>query len=398
MKLTVLVLNHFAAPPGSPGGTRHVELFSRLKKWSARVIASNRNLLDGGHVEPGGMLETVWVSPYEGNGPRRVLSWASYAATSFMRAVTAPRVDLIYGSSPHLLAGLSALVSARIRRVPFVLEVRDVWPQVLVDMGALAPSSPLYRLLEGLERLLYRQAARVVILAEGVAEHLHQRGVDPRKVCFIPNGADAADLQPSAPRDALRARYGFEGVVAVYAGAHGPANGLDLLLDAATQLAASDPDVVVALVGDGAEKQHLRERVRREQLSNVRFLDPVPKSEMGDVLGAADIGVHCLADVPLFRTGVSPNKLFDYMAAGLPVVTNTPGEVTAFVETSAGGLATEPRGLADGISELARSGAKGRTLLGSQGRRHLEATRSRSAMAERLERLLDEVIAESRRD
>lgn len=394
---TVLVLNHFAQPKTSPGGTRHVELFSRLSGWNARVIASNRNLLDGSRVIPSGVLETVAVTPYWGNGGSRILNWCSYAITSFTRGIRARPLDVVYGSSPHLLAALSGWAIALIRRKPFVLEVRDVWPQVLADMGTLAPSSIMYRMLERLETFLYRHADRIVFMAEGVRDHIESRGVSSDRLVFIPNGADADDFVPSGPREALRAHYRFEGVVAVYAGAHGPANGLDLLLDAATELASSHPQLRIVLVGAGATKPQLVERVRRDDIMNITFMDPIPKAEIPNLLAAADIGVHCLADVGLFRSGVSPNKLFDYMAAGLPVVTNTPGVVEAFVNASGGGLAVTPEGLAAGISQLVDMPASDRLQLGRHGQAHLEATRSRTAMAVLVEQVLDLACSEHRR-
>lgn len=397
MKRTVLVLNHFAQPLTSPGGTRHVELFSKLDGWHARVLAADRNLLDGSRVFGNGIVETVRVTPYSGNGPARIANWVSYALTSLVRAIPARRVDLVYGSSPHLLAALTGWIVARVRRVPFVLEIRDIWPKVLVDMGSLTEASLTYRALHALERFLYRRADRVVILAEGSRAHLTLHGVDDQSIVFVPNGADAGDFRPSADHGELRQHYGFDGVVAVYAGAHGPANGLNLLLDAAAELAATAPDVQIVLVGDGAEKQRLEERVSREGLDRVRFIDPVPKTEIPDLLAAADIGLHCLADVELFRSAVSPNKLYDYMAAGLPVITNTPGEVATFVEQSTGGVAVAPLALAAGLETLAALSAEERAAMGARGRRHLEATRSRTAMARRIEALLDRLVPSTTR-
>ena len=148
------------------------------------------------------------------------------------------------------------------------------------------------------------------------------------------------------------------------------------------------------LVGDGPEKARIRQRVDDERLGNVLLLDPIPKSEIPDLLAAADIGVHCLADVDLFRTGVSPNKLYDYMAAGRPVITNTPGEVAEFVIESGGGFAVPPDGLSTGLGSLAEMSADERAELGNCGRVHLAAQRSRTAMALRIEGLLDAVVDE----
>jgi glycosyltransferase involved in cell wall biosynthesis len=392
---TVLVLNHFARPRSIAGGTRHAELFSRLSGWQARIVAGDKGLKGSDWHGRDGIVETVRTVPFTGNGLTRILNWVSYAVAASLRGMRARPLDAVYASSPHLLAGLAGWFVARVRRVPFVLEIRDVWPQVLADMGSLSSASVLYRLLERLEIFLYVHAERVVFLAEGVENHLFARGVKRERLCFIPNGADCADFRPSCPRDVLRSTYDLSGVVAVYAGSHGPANGLDLLLDAAAIATKEVEGLFVVLVGDGVEKDRLKRRVADEGLTNVSFMDPIPKNEIPDLLAAADIGVHCLADVELFRTGVSPNKLFDYMAAGLPAITNTPGVTSEFLERSGGGIAVQPGDLDLALVQLAALSPGERRRLGDNGRRYLESTRSRSLMAARLESLLDDLVPPS---
>jgi glycosyltransferase involved in cell wall biosynthesis len=388
----VLVLNHFAVPMNAPGGTRHAELATRLTRWRATIVAGNRNLLTRGRTQFDATFRPVWVWPYAANGPARILNWLSYGVTSLVAGLRLGRVDAVYASSPHLLAGLSGWALARLRRVPFVLEIRDLWPDVLVDMGTLAESSPLFRLLRALERFLYRKAARVVVLADGSVPRLCELGVERARIDLIPNGADPDDFRSPGDRDGLRARFGFDGFVVVYAGAHGPANGLDLVLDAAATLRSVEPDVSFALVGDGVEKARLQERAAREGLDNVYFLDPVPKSDIPALFHAADAGLHALADVPLFRYGVSPNKLYDYLAAGLPTVTNTPGEVGGIVREAEAGVAVGPTGIAEGVAQVRRASDEQRRTWGENGRRWMAAHRSRRALAARLEAVLDSVV------
>lgn len=395
MNRRVVVLNHFAAPRGAPGGTRHVELFGRLARWDAIVISSRVNYFTRSATRLDDELyRTVPVLPYTGNGPARILNWASYAVTAILSALRLPRPDIVYASSPHLLTGLAGWLLARTRRASFVLEVRDLWPVVLVEMGQLSAESRLYRALKGLERFLYRRADAVVVMAEGVRRVLvDDEGMPPERIHFVPNGADPADFVAPAPRNELRTRYQLDGLVFAYTGAHGPANGLDLVLDAAAEVAQDLLDVRFLLVGDGVAKQALVERARREGLSNVSFHDPVPKDEMAALLGAADVGLHVLADVPLFRYGVSPNKLFDYMAAGLPVLTNTGGEVAALVEDAEAGIAVPPEGLASGVRQLAAADSSRREQWGKSGCEFIGATRSRTALASRLEAVLDDLVA-----
>lgn len=383
---TVLVFNHFAVPRGYPGGTRHVELFSRLPGWSYMVIAGRRNMVTGlpQRAEPG--FRPVAVTPYRGNGLGRVVNWASYAVTATAAGLLQPRLDVVYASSPHLLAGLSGWIVATVRRVPFVLEIRDLWPRVLVDMGRLAETSLTYRALERVERFLYRHADRVVILAPGVRAAVEGKGGAPEKIAFIPNAADPEDFAPSADRDELRRRYGFTRRTAVYTGAHGPANGLDLLLDAAR--AVRDLDVV--LVGSGVEKPRLQ--AAAHGIRNVRFLDPVPKTEIPDILHAADIGVHVLADVELFRAGVSPNKVFDYLAAGLPIVTNSPGTVGDLVMGAGAGYVVAPDNLAHGLGQVAQASPEELAKMGAAGRRWIQENQSRTAMSRALGQLLAPLV------
>jgi hypothetical protein len=143
----VLVLNHFAAPSGSPGGTRHVELFDRLRNWEPLILAANRNLLTRDRQHDDRLLKTVWVTPRPSSSVGRIVSWVSYAGTSFGAGLRQRDIDLVYASSPHLLAGLSGWALARVKRTPLVIEVRDLWPQVLVDMGQLRAGSALHRLM-----------------------------------------------------------------------------------------------------------------------------------------------------------------------------------------------------------------------------------------------------------
>lgn len=391
----VVVFNHYAMPPGEAGGTRHVELFGRLPGWHATIIAANRGLLQHDRrVAPHPMFRHVWVYPSQHNGLRRILGWLSYLVTASIAGCRGPRPDLVYGSSPHLLAPVAAWLVARRWRVPFVLEVRDLWPKVLVDMGTMQERSPVYRVLLWLESFLYRRARLIVAMAEGAVQELESRADVRCSVTFVPNGADSADFTVGEHRETLRARFGFDRPTVVYAGAHGPANGLQFVLDAAAELRASHSNAEFVLVGDGTMKAELVQRANDAGLGNIRFLDPVPKSEVPALLAAADIGLHCLADVELFHYGVSPNKLFDYMAAGLPVITNTPGEVAGLVEQAAAGIACPPNGIAAAVVELVRVGAATRSDLGEAGRRYLETNRSRSALAHRLEAELDALVGE----
>ena len=388
----VLVFNHFAVPLGEAGGTRHTELFGALSGWEHLIVAARTNPSTRKVQEDQPGFRFVPVTPYSSNGLARVGNWTSYAAAATASSLVRRRYrpDIVYASSPHLLAGVAGAVVAQAFRTPFVLEVRDMWPKVLVDMGQLSETSRVYKVLVGLESWLYRRADRIVVLANGVSRSLTEAGVPVEKIVLIPNAADPEYFDTEISHDTARQAYGFSKLTFVYTGAHGPANGLDLLLDAA---AMSPQDIEIVLVGDGVSRPALIERAKGLGLRNVRFLDPVPKSEMPRLLRAADVGIHCLADVPLFHYGVSPNKVFDYMAAGKPVITNTPGDVATLVESADGGIAVPPSGLADGIKRMARASSQERSRWGANGRKYIGENQSRQVMARRLSDLLDELHA-----
>lgn len=388
-KQRVLVLNQFALPMSRGGGTRHVELFGKLDAWDAMVVAGDKHYFDQEPVAEEGILRTVRVTRYEGNGVGRVINWCSYSVGALLAGVRHRRTSIVYGSSPHLGAALAGLIVARLKRVPFVLEIRDLWPQILAEAGTLSETSRVYRILKWLEGFLYRQADRIVVLAEGSQRALEKQGVPNDKILFIPNGGDPEDFEVSESRDALRKRFGFDRFTLVYAGAHGPANGLGLVLDAAESLQAGAVDVEFVLVGDGVSKQALVDDASSRQIRNVRFVAPIPKADVPSLLAAADVGLHCLADVELFKTGVSPNKLYDYMAAGLPVLTNTGGDIAAMVNNAGSGVAVGSEAIAEGVAQIAELGESALVAFGKAGRSFMAAERSRTAMAQRLEALLD---------
>lgn len=389
----LLALNHFANPIDAPGGTRLVELTERLDGWDSTIVAASRNLFTRAiQVSDHASYKAVWTTPYHDNGLQRLINWISYAGAAFVLGLVLPRPDLVYASSPHLLTGVAGWAIAVVRRTPFVLEIRDLWPQILADTGRLSAESKTYRRIKRVELFLYRRADAIVVLTQGVADAVADEGVPRERIALVPNGADPEDFVVTTDRATLRRRFGFTGLTVVYAGAHGPANGLDFVLDAAAELADELPEVQFVLVGDGLTKPALVARAQREHLHNVTFLDPIPKSEIPELLAASDVGLHVLADLPLFLYGVSPNKLFDYMAAGRPVLTNTAGEVGELVKQNDAGVVVGPTALASGVRQLAAAGTTTREQWGRNGQAFMAANRSRSLMATRLQAVLDRVV------
>lgn len=388
----VVVLNQYAMPASVGGGTRHVELFGRLKGWQYRIVAGDLDhASQRRHSFQDPNFRLVRVSGYRGNDHRRVISFASYCLGAVVATLREPRPDVVYASSPHLLAPVAGWLAARLRGSKFVLEIRDLWPQSMVDTGYLRENSLLHRALRALELWLYRRADRIVLVTSAWYSYFRSLGIDEAKLEWVSNSAEPEDFDIQTDLVPLRDRCPVRGRLVVYAGAHGPANGLDLLLDAAAEL----PEHTFLLIGEGIDKQRLVDRARSEGLTNVQFLGMLPKRELAGILGGADIGVHVLNDAAVFRLGLSPNKLYDYLAAGLPVVTNCLGEPNDVVTAADAGIAT-PGDLTAGLRKLADLDDATLKEMGRRGRRYIQDNRSRTVMSARLQRVLDEAVGRVR--
>lgn len=366
-------INQFAVLPDHPGGTRHYEMARELvrKGVPAVVVASDLNLTRRTYQRRSGaadrryLRETVesvdfaWLpaGSYQANDWRRALSMVIFSTHVlwFLMRAPMPEGTVLIGSTPHLLSAAAARVAAFIRRVPFVLEVRDLWPESLAVSGK--GRGLLYRGLRVLADVMYRTSPSIIVLASGNIEHIQARGISSRRIHYIPNGVDPAAFEAAAPVSI--AQIPDDKRTFVYAGAHGPANGLETVLEAAQILQQrGDESTHVLLVGDGPTKAELLASARRRQLDNVSFADPVPKALIPGLLKACAAGIMPLADVELFSHGVSPNKLFDYLSANLPVVANVPGDVARMVQEAKAGIVVPPadaEALADAMLKVSEA-------------------------------------------
>jgi glycosyltransferase involved in cell wall biosynthesis len=286
------------------------------------------------------------------------------------------RFDLALASSTPLSVALPALLAQRLRHLPFVFEIRDPWPELPRAMGIGSPG--LWWAMDRLADAACRQARAVIALSEGMAETARAHGA--REVSVLPNGCDLALFgphvlpwrPPGLPPDA---------VLATYAGAHGPANGLHQLIEAAARV--RDRRLHLLLVGEGAEKRRLQ--AAAAGLRNLHFLDPLAKPRLAALLAGSQVGLQCLAPVPTFAEWTAPNKLMDYLAAGLPVVANCPGRAARLLEEGLCGLVTPPgdaAALAAALDTLAADPAR-RAALGHAARLQAEQRWDRRLLADR---------------
>ncbi len=398
----LLWINHFAVVPGEGGGTRHFEMSRELVRrgWDVTVAASDVHLQSRTYTRRDGAADRrvihedldgvrfryLWSAPYERNDWRRAWNWISFARELLRWTPDGGRPDVVIGSSPHLFAALAGWLRARQWGVPFVFEVRDLWPESMTAAGG--SKGVVYTGFDRIARWLYAHSDRIVCLARGTMDYLERERSVPRdRLAFVPNGVDP-EAFPPVDRDSTGP------TTFVYAGAHGPANGLDVVLDAAERLQGRD-DIRIQLVGDGPAKADLQADAARRGLTNVEFADPVPKAAMPGVLAAADAGLMVLRQTPLFAFGVSPNKLFDYMGASLPVVCNVPGEVEGMVASAGAGFQAAPgsgEALATAMERIADTPPAQRAAKGAAGRAWVAREHGRTVLAERLDEILRDLV------
>lgn len=285
----------------------------------------------------------------------RSLEFVSFAARASLEVLSARRFDIVFASSTPLTVAIPALISRVFRRRPFIFEVRDSWPDILIEMGVL--KSPwVVRLAKLLETAAYTTADSVIVLAPSTLEHVSAIRKSDSRVHLIPNGSDVKQFIPKIGADTDESKK-FSLLNAVYSGTHGLANGLHFLLTTAQILEQRGiQEVKFHFFGEGSKKKELVSRAHQKRLSNVTFNPAVPKSVLAKILPSMSVGLQILEQVDGFRDGASPNKFFDYLASGLPVILNYPGWIGSRVEAArCGWVVQSPTELADLLVHLSRN-------------------------------------------
>lgn len=325
---------------------------------------------------------------------KRSLNYLSYAASaSLLGPLLTERPDVIIGTSPQFLTAVAAYGLAKLKRVPFVFEVRDLWPRSIIEVGAMKADSPIVQAMEKMELFLYRHADRIVVVTDSFVDEIAGRGVPREKISVVKNGVDLGLFQPGSREEALRESLGLTGkFVATYIGTHGMAHGLGTLLEAAALLRGDDRFRFV-LLGEGADKALLKARAAAQGLTNVLFLDQQPHAKIPAYVRAADVTVVLLKAKDLFKT-VIPSKIFEFMGAGRPIVIGVDGEARKIVEDAGGGVFVPPESAAELAATLQTLAADPARLdrMGASGRTFVEANFSRTALARKYLGLLDDVL------
>jgi putative colanic acid biosynthesis glycosyltransferase WcaI len=395
----VLYVSQYFVRDDQPGGVRHwhhtralaeaghdVSVVTSFVQHKERTVPERYRGRRIVREREGGLdMWRVFSTPGYGRDLRsRLASYGTFAWWAFLAGMRAPRPDVVVASSPSLPAAAGAALVARARGARFLLEVRDLWPDSAVAMG-LVSNPRVIAAARRLERFCYRRADRVVALTEGIRDGLATAGVSPAKVTLITNGIDlpapgaAAERNGGAPVPVPEDAF-----VAMYVGAHGTYSALGTVLDAAERLRA-EPAIRFVLVGGGDQKSALMREADRRGLSNVSFVDPIPKREVPAWLARADACLLPYQDRELF-SGALPNKVFDYLGAGRPIVASAPeGELTRLVRDAGCGLAApaeDGAALAEAVRRLAADRA-GAERMGAAGAAYARERYDRRALAAR---------------
>ncbi|MBT3322251.1 MAG: glycosyltransferase family 4 protein [Anaerolineae bacterium] len=393
----ILLIHQAFATVNEPGGTRHHELARYLVQRGHRVtiIASSVSYITGKSLateekEKGISIIRAYVyQAHHKSFVHRVFAFLSFMASSFIEGLKVKDIDLIWGTSPPIFQGITAWALARLKRIPFLFEVRDLWPAFAISVGVLK-NSFLIRISEWLERFLYRAADRVMVNSPGYITHV--QGLGAKRVELVPNGVDAGMFAPAQRGETFRQSHNLnDKFVILYAGAHGMSNDLGVVLDAAENL-REEKNIQIVLLGDGKEKANLQAQAEKMALENISFITSVPKSGMADALAASDACLAILKPIEWYKA-TYPNKVFDYMAAGRPIVLAIDGVIREVVDAARCGIFTEPgdaRMLANAMRELANSLVRSREM-GLAGRRYVEEHFDRAELAEHLVGILEKM-------
>lgn len=406
MSKTVWIINQYASTPDSGFAGRHYYLGKKLAKlgYNVYLIASSAHHLlrekpdmrsEFEFQEEDNRFNVVWVRmPHyeQAHSKSRIIGWFLFSRRIRKLAKIVPdSPDVVVCSSPSLLPFFGAKSLARRFSARLVFEVRDIWPMTLMDIGGYSPRHPFIRFLQWVEDRAYRDSDRVVSNLKNAVEHMVERGMEKEKFSWIPNGFSLEEVSQNAPLNNSAKKKIPQGKFLIgYTGTLGVANSLYTLIDAAERL-RDFPEIAFILVGDGKEKATLQKRVLEKGLVNVHFINPIPKVEIQAMLSQFDGCYIGLSKDPLFRFGVSPNKLFDYLYSGKPIIYGIESGNYKPVEDADAGFqipSEDAKQLADAVLKLYRMEDSERAQMGANGRKVALEQYEYGQLAENLAKVL----------
>lgn len=359
--------------------------FNHYKRREERIASGDRFT-----IETYQGVRFVWLRtyPYQRNGWRRALNMSSYAWQSILASNRiAEKPDAVIGTCPQTLGALAACWVATMQRRPFFFEVRDLWPQTLVDSHGLSAKSPLFWLLSRIEELLYRRSKRILSVLPNIDIYTNRFGISNARIAYVPNGADLSRFERLEPLTLRRSGH----FTVMYLGGLARYNGVDVIVEAAKQLfRIGRTDIRFVILGDGPDKPALTKHSGALSLENVEFRAPVAKRDLWKVMGEADAFIYHVRDLPVLRYGISSNKLCDYLASGRPVIFAANAGNNPVAEAQAGiSIPPEnPQEMAAAILRLQATPFEDRVRMGQNGVEYARRNLDVRVLAQRLESAL----------
>jgi glycosyltransferase involved in cell wall biosynthesis len=407
----ILVVHQYYLLEGMAGGSRFNEL-ARLWSDAGHEVTVICGTLDYTTGKVPARYRGKWITKetdgdvsvwrchvpetYAKSYAGRMWAFGGFTASALTAAVRVKKPDIVIATSPPLIAAIPGWAASWVHgRVPWIFEIRDLWPESAITTGVLSRDGALTKLLFGIERLACKDASMVNVLTPAFREDLIARGLAPaEKILFVPNGADVSRFKPGPRDNAARRSLGWDDkFVAMYAGAHGRANAVGQLVDAAEAL-RDRPDILIASVGDGPERAQHEAEAKRRGLTNIVFAGARPKDDMPDIVNACDVGMAVLQRNPTFHT-VYPNKVFDYMACERATLLAIDGVARKLVcDEARAGVFAEPedgRAIAASLRQMADDPA-GRAEMGTRGRKWVLENATREGLAQRYLEAMEKVV------
>ncbi|MCT6923378.1 glycosyltransferase family 4 protein [Metasolibacillus sp.] len=352
--MKIWILNHYAISPNFAGGTRHFDFAKELvnKGHEVTIFASSFNHFSRTETinyetnsyfkvvnEQG--VNFVWIkTPAYFNSIKRIINMLAFSFklnSCLKHRLITEKPDLIIGSSVHPLTPLVGLRVAKMNSIPFYFEERDLWPQTFVDFGKMTKKNILFRILLAIEKKLYRESDKIIFLFENAYRYAEQFDVKKDKIIYLPNGFDSRRVDNEGYNEKLNellSQY-LNKKLCVYVGSMGIANDVDKLVLLAEKM-KYDKDYHFLFFGDGPLKEQLIQDIRDKNIENITFFDPVPKNDVLYILKQAHCGLLSIKNSPLYKWGMSMNKIYDYLSVGLPIITYTDLESLGEVESTGG--------------------------------------------------------------
>ena len=404
--MRILFLSHYFPPEVNAPATRTYE---HCRQWvrdghqvtvvtcapnhpQGRVYEGYRNRIYQRETKDGISVVRIWTFVTANEGfLKRTLNYISYMCSACIVSLVRPKADIVLSTSPQFFNGLAGYFVSKLRRIPWVLEIRDLWPESIVAVGAIK-SPVIISLLEWIERFAYRKADWIVPVTDSFKTYMLAKGIEARKITVVKNGVDLAQYAPRDGASALAEELGVEGKFVVsYFGTHGMAHHLQTILHAAHRLNGSK-NIIFLMVGDGAERRALLQMRDDMALGNVMMLDQQPKSRMRDFWALSDISLVLLKQSDLFKT-VIPSKIFESLAMTKPIILGVEGESADLLRAANAGICIEPEQadeLAARVLELSQNPERCQQL-GRNGRRYVMEHFDRIVLARKLASVLETV-------